>query len=222
MPRLSALGALGLACLLSSTAQAQQVTKTEDGGYKIEVARSPAPAPAPAPAAAPAPAGDGSEAPAAAPASQAGGYAWKDPPRRARRPVKVDPRWAIATFPGFRMNTDGTSEISVQLSKKPEVEVRKGERTVTLVLKNSYVRWSTNTLPLITTHFNTPVSSARLTRGKAGETLLVIQLREAADVRSQLQVGPRGTSVLRVSIPKATKDYVARDERAPIAVLSRR
>src|SRR5690606_26602855 len=126
--------------------------------------------------------------------SRTGGYSWTDKPRRQYRPVKIDPKWAIATFPGFRMLQDGSSEVSVWLSKKVGVEVRKSERSVTLVLSDTYVRWTTNTYPLITTHFNTPLSSARLKRGKKGETLLVLDLREAADVKSRLEVGPRGTS----------------------------
>ncbi len=208
-----AIAVLGVGLATPSAAE-EKVTKTDDGGYKVEIKR---PAPTKADAGDKA-GGDKADAKEAKP-SRTGGYTWTDKPRRRYRATKIDPKWAIATFPGFRMLQDGSSEVSVWLSKKVNIEVRKGERTVTLVLSDTYVRWTTNTYPLITTHFNTPLSSARLKRSKKGQTLLVLQLREAADVKSRLEVGPRGTSILRVSIPAPRQEFVKAEQRVPLAVL---
>lgn len=207
---------------ISVNAAAQErVTQTDSGGYQIEVTRS-APSTAPAAPAADASAEGGATEAPKAPARAAGGYAWSDAPKRRARATKIDPNWATATFPGFRMLQDGSSEISVALSKRVNVSVRKTETTITLVLDETYVRWSTNTLPLITTHFNTPVSSVRLKRGEKGQTLVVIQLREAADVRSKMEVNSRGFAVLRVQVPAARREFVQADQRAPLAVLPAR
>ncbi|MGE0321260.1 MAG: hypothetical protein AB7K71_23410 [Polyangiaceae bacterium] len=216
-----AVALLGFGLATTSSAE-EKVTKTDDGGYKVEIKRDQPKAQPKAESGGDKASsdkgsgeGDGKEAKA----SRTGGYSWTDKPRRRYRPVKIDPKWAIATFPGFRMLQDGSSEVSVWLSKKVSVEVRKAERSVTLVLSDTYVRWTTNTYPLITTHFNTPLSSARLKRGKQGETLLVLNLREAADVKSRLEVGPRGTSILRVSIPAPRQEFVKAEQRVPLAVL---
>ncbi|MEZ4234353.1 MAG: hypothetical protein R3B89_34585 [Polyangiaceae bacterium] len=202
---------LGIAVAAPGAAE-EKVTKTEDGGYKVEIKRPPQ-------AKADSGTDKGSGDAEAKKPSRTGGYTWTDKPRRHYRRTKIDPKWAIATFPGFRMLQDGSSEVSVWLSKKVSVEVNKGERSVTLVLSDTYVRWTTNTYPLITTHFNTPLASARLKRGKKGQTLLVLNLREAADVKSRLEVGPRGTSILRVSIPAPRQEYVKAEQRVPLAVL---
>lgn len=202
---------LGVGFTLPVSAQ-DTATKSDDGTYKVEVRREPAPSPAPAT--------DGAAKEEPKKPSRTPGYTWTDPPRKSTwRRTRIDPNWAIATFPGFRMLQDGSSEVSVWLSKKVQVDVRKQERSVTLVLSETYVRWTNNTYPLITTHFNTPLSSARLKRGKKGETLLVIQLRETADVKSRLEVGPRGTAILKVSIPRPRQVFVEADQRVPLAVL---
>ncbi len=190
-------------------------SKSADGAYKVEIKRAPASSPAPA-------ATDGAAKEAPKQPSRTPGYTWTDPPRkRSWRRARIDPNWAIATFPGFRMLPDGSSEVSVWLSKKVKVDIHKQERSVTLVLSDTYVRWRNNTYPLITTHFNTPLGSARLKRGKHGETLLIIQLRETADVKSRLEVGPRGTAILKVAIPRPRQVFVEADQRVPLAVLPR-
>lgn len=213
-----AIALLGVGVATTSAAE-EKVTKTDDGGYKVEIKRDAPPKAEASGDKAGAGKASGDKASEDAKPSRTGGYSWTDKPRRQYRPVKIDPKWAIATFPGFRMLQDGSSEVSVWLSKKVGVEVRKSERSVTLVLSDTYVRWTTNTYPLITTHFNTPLSSARLKRGKKGQTLLVLDLREAADVKSRLEVGPRGTSILRVSIPAPCQEFVKAEQRVPLAVL---
>ncbi|MCA9645988.1 MAG: hypothetical protein H6718_33390 [Polyangiaceae bacterium] len=212
-----AVALLGMGLATTGSAE-EKVTKTDDGGYKVEIKRDAPPPKADTGGDKSSDKGDAAEGKETK-ASRTGGYSWTDKPRRRYRPVKIDPKWAIATFPGFRMLQDGSSEVSVWLSKKVSVDVRKAERSVTLVLSETYVRWTTNTYPLITTHFNTPLSSARLKRGKKGETLLVLTLREAADVKSRLEVGPRGSSILRVSIPAPRQEFVKAEQRVPLAVL---
>jgi hypothetical protein len=186
-------------------------------------AQTPAPAPAPAPSApapAPAPAGTapaGTDKPAEPPKpSVTGGYSWTDkkpatPTRRRRPAVRFDPKAPLATYPGFRMLPNGTSRIWVQVSQSVDVQVRRAGGSVTYVLPGVNVGVRNNTNPLVTTHFNTPISRARLVRDRAG-VLLVLDLREVAEPAHKVTRGPGGTMTLEVTLPPAKRDYSALPE----------
>lgn len=123
--------------------------------------------------------GDGKDAkPPPAPDRQ--GYSYKDAPRKpvARR-VRRRVGGPVATLPGFEMRPDGGSRVFVQLSQEVQVEERKAAGSVTYILKGTHVAVWNNTNALVTVHFDTPVSRARLVP-HGNDTWLVIDLRAAA------------------------------------------
>jgi hypothetical protein len=140
----------------------------------------------------------------AKPAGPTGGYSWRDKPKkRARRAARLprhDPAAPLATFPAFRLLPDGTSVISVTLSRRSRVEMNARGRTVSFHLPGVYVDVRNNTNPLITSHFATPVQSTRLRAEKDGASL-IIELREPLTPTHRELDGPRGTMVLEVTVP---------------------
>ena len=140
----------------------------------------------------------------AKPAGPTGGYSWSDKPRkRARRAARLprhDPGAPLATFPAFRLRPDGTSVITVTLSRRSKVEMNARGRIVSLRLPGVYVDVRNNTNPLVTSHFATPVQSTRLRAEKDGASL-IIELREPLTPTHRELVGPRGTMVLEVTVP---------------------
>lgn len=228
-----------LLALIGSTAAARAGAQTPP----------PSPAPAPAPAAAtPAapstgtPAGtSGGGAPsettakggtgtddanAAKPPGVTGGYSWSEKPARRRQHVRkkeqpIDPHAPLATYPGFRMLPDGTSRLSVRISKPVDVKVTRAPGRVVFFLPGVQIGIRNNTHPLITTHFNTPVSVAQLKRDKDGAELIV-ELRERVEPTHKLVKAPDGM-VLEVMLPRARRDYsTLADAPEPAAAGSRR
>ncbi|MCA9600143.1 MAG: hypothetical protein KC776_42865 [Myxococcales bacterium] len=170
-----------------------------------------------------------SEAPAEAPSGKAaekekppgvtGGYSWSKKPRRHYRGKrrKIDPNAPIATYPGFMMLPDGTSQLWVYVNKKVPVQVSKAPGRVTFVLTGAQIAVWNNTHVLATQFFDTPLSRARLRPDKAGAQL-VLELRENVTPTHTVIDGPRGTMVLRVSLPRPSHSYVATDQVAPLGV----
>ncbi len=88
----------------------------------------------------------------------------------------------VAEWPGFRMLEGGASEVIVEFSKEPSAPTEhRAAGSITYVFKGAQVARANNKNPLITVHFDTPVSSARLVN-KKGELHLVISLRPGVDV----------------------------------------
>jgi len=188
------------------------------GAAPAPAAPAPGTKPAPAPGAPPAATGEapkGSDQDATAPQkppSAVGGYSWTDKkPGRAhakrRAPVKrVDPNAPLATYPGFRMLPSGESQLSLRVSKAVDVQVRRAGGSLVFFLPGVRVGIRNNTNPLITTHFNTPLSMARLMAVKQGAEL-VVELRESVQPTHKVTRGPYGTMELEVLLPRAKRDY---------------
>ena len=105
----------------------------------------------------------------------------------------------------------------VIVSKKVAVQVRRAKGRITYVLVGSAIRIRNNTHPLVTTHFNTPLSRTRLVPHQEGAQL-VVQLREDAQPSHRVVDGPRGMMVLQVILPKATRTYAATHHALPLGV----
>jgi hypothetical protein len=196
--------ALGL--LAPTVAIAQGAAPGATGG-------APPPGPSNAPAQ-PAPPsgkqGDGKDAkPPPAPDRQ--GYSYRDGPRKpvARRaPRRVG--GPVATLPGFEMRPDGGSRVFVQLSQEVQVEERKAAGSITYILKGAHVAVWNNTNALVTVHFDTPVSRARLVpHGR--DTWLIIDLRAAAAPALKVTPSADKTALLSVDFPRLS---VAPTEKA--------
>lgn len=149
------------------------------------------------------------------PAGPTPGYSWSDKPAKGgkwRPKKKLDPNAPIATFPGFRMLGDGSSQIWVHVSKKVAVTAA----ATSFVLVGAQVAVRNNTNALVTEYFDTPLARAKLKRDAAGAQL-VLELREAASAKHRVVDGPGGSMVLYIDLPKAQKSYSRRDDFDPDA-----
>lgn len=137
----------------------------------------------------------------------AGGYSYSDKPARsgkARAPRKH--AGPAVNMPGFATLPDGGSRLFVSLSAPVAVEEHKAQGVLTYVLKGAHVRVRNNTNALVTVHFDTPVSRARLVpHGK--DLHFVIELRAAATPTWKMTEAEDKSSVLVIDFPKG--DYTA-------------
>ncbi|MEO8799217.1 MAG: hypothetical protein ABI551_15110 [Polyangiaceae bacterium] len=126
------------------------------------------------------------------PAAAAGAGAAKPPKHVARHA-----RGAIATLPGFQMLPEGGSRLFVELTASVTVEERAVAGGLTYVLKNARIDKRNNENALITVHFNTPVTRARLL--PSGHDLhFVVELRQNVKPTWKLVPAKDGASVLQI------------------------
>jgi hypothetical protein len=174
--------------LLAAAALATATAAGQDGPAQ--------PAPAPEPAAEPKP-------------SVTPGYSWQDKPRRKGRKKaarRLDPEKPLATYPGFSLQPDGTSKIWLSVNKKVPVEVRRAAGRIVFVLRQVQVGVRNNSNPLVTTHFPTAVSSARLVASKTGAEL-VVELRDRVEPTHRVTDGPAGAMLLEITVPRPTRRF---------------
>ncbi|HEY3822686.1 MAG TPA: hypothetical protein VGL81_36225 [Polyangiaceae bacterium] len=168
------------------------------------------------PAAQAAPATTDTAAPAAssaAPAFPATGYGWSTTPKRHTgghgRPhaplARARSRTPDAILPGFETLADGSTRLFVLMSQPVQYEVKPARGTLTYVLKGAHVDKRNNYNPLVTVHFNTPVTTARLVpHGK--DLWFVIDLRAQTTPTVTMDAAKDGGSMLRIEFPKG--DYL--------------
>jgi hypothetical protein len=117
-------------------------------------------------------------------------------------------------MPGFEALADGSTRLFVELSQPVAYDVRAGRGTLTYVLKGAHVDRRNNYNPLVTVHFNTPVSQARLEpHGK--DLWFVIDLRANVQPTAAMDAAKDGGAMLRVEFPKG--DYLPRSAPADSA-----
>jgi hypothetical protein len=146
-----------------------------------------------------------------APGTEATGYGWSTPKKKgghataAHRPTPAGTEGTGAVVPGFEMLGDGSTRVFVQMPKTATFSTKSSRGRVTYVLKDVQVDKRNNYNPLVTVHFNTPVSSARLIpHGR--DLWLVIALRAPVKPTAALQPAKDGGSVLQIDFPKG--DYL--------------
>jgi hypothetical protein len=188
-----------------------------------------APALAMAQGAGPAPtaSGDGSAAaPAdtgAAPAASsatvvpATGYGWSPSPapKHHVRAVRAsNAQTPDAVMPGFEMLADGSSQLYVELTKPVQYDTKTSRGAIVYVLKGAHADKRNNFNPLVTVHFNTPVTSARLVpHGK--DLWFVVDLRASVQPSVTMDAAKDGGAVLRIGFPSGT--YLPLQNVAPAA-----
>ena len=109
----------------------------------------------------------------------------------------------MATLPGFEMLPDGGSRFFVEMTQNVPVEEKKAAGAITYILKGEHVAKMNNENALVTVHFNTPVSRARLL--PFGRDLhFILELR--ANVAPTFKVVPAkdGAAILQIEFPKGT------------------
>jgi hypothetical protein len=110
-----------------------------------------------------------------------------------------------AVVPGFELLGDGSSRLFVQIPKAVAYETKAGRGTITYVLKDVHVEKRNNYNPLVTVHFNTPVSKARLVP-HGHDLWFVVSLRAKAQPQVSMEPAKEGGAVLHVDFPKG--DYL--------------
>jgi hypothetical protein len=158
-------------------------------------------------------AGGAAGAASAKPVVPATGYGWSTTPRRqpkATRPRvrNVAVRSSLtpdAILPGFETLGDGSTRLFVMLTRPVQYEVRPARGVVTYVLKGAYVDKRNNYNPLVTVHFNTPVTSARLVP-HGGDLWFVVELRADVSPQVTMDATKEGGAMLRIELPKG--DYL--------------
>jgi hypothetical protein len=102
----------------------------------------------------------------------------------------------------------------VQLVKSVPFVTKPGKGTITYVLRGAHVnRWN-DTNPLVTVHFNTPVTQARLVpHGK--DLWFIVELRASVQPTVSMDAVKDGGAILRVAFAKG--DYVPGGSPGPEA-----
>jgi hypothetical protein len=130
-------------------------------------------------------------------------FAVRSGTRPAHHPTVPTATGPVATLPGFEMLGEGGSRVFVELTQTVQVEERHAHGTLTYVLKGAHVTVHNNQNPLVTVHFNTPVTRARLV--PAGHDLLfVIDLRANVAPVWKMNPGKEGSAVLNIDFPKGS------------------
>lgn len=117
-------------------------------------------------------------------------------------------------MPGFETMPDGSTRLFVELSKPAAFDTKLARGSVTYVLKEARVERRNNQNPLVTVHFNTPVTSARLVP-HGHDLWFVVDLRANVAGSAVMESTTQG-GTLRVTFPKG--DYLpASEKNAPPA-----
>jgi hypothetical protein len=132
------------------------------------------------------------------------------PKPAAKRPPKTvgrakHPSEAGTVVPGFETLADGSTRLFVELSQPVKYETKTAGGVFTCVLMGAHVDKRNNYNPLVTVHFNTPVTSARLV--PHGPNLsFVVMLRAKVTPTITMDATKEGGAMLRLEFPKG--DYV--------------
>jgi hypothetical protein len=123
----------------------------------------------------------------------------------------------VATFPGFEMLPDGSSRLFVQLTQSVPVEEKKAAGSITYVLKGAHVLKRNNQNALVTVHFNTPASRARLI--PVGNDLhFVVDLRANVQPQFKMDSAKDNTALLFIDFPKG--DFIPNAPSTPSALVT--
>jgi len=198
VPIIATIAMAGLIGLVPSVAPAQTA--------------GPQPAPPPPDTAAP-PAAPGSAAPAK-PVVPATGYGWSTKPaghsrarlRATRAGAASAANPAGTVIPGFETLADGSSRVFVQMSKPAAYSEKPAKGSITYILKGVHVDRRNNLNALVTVHFNTPVTSARLVP-HGSDLWFVVELRADVQPSVAMDATKDGGAMLRVEFPKG--DYLS-------------
>lgn len=135
------------------------------------------------------------------------------PPARAPRRAKpttpiLAPGTPIATYPSFRLLDDGSTRVTLEVTRKVAVTEHKAKGRVVYSFAGAAVPGSNTRLALPTGFFHTPVERVEAV-GQGDGVDLVIELREDVQPTYRLLDTPRGSSVLQVDFPRPAGDAAA-------------
>lgn len=114
--------------------------------------------------------------------------------------ASADERAGVVTS-GFETLADGSTRLFVELSKPVAYETKTARSSITYVLKGARVARRNNYNPLVTIHFNTPVTSARLVpHGR--DLWFVVELRAQVSPTVAVDAAKDGSAMMRIELPK--------------------
>ena len=138
--------------------------------------------------------------------------ATKATPRARRRAKPATPVLApgtpIATYPSFRTLDDGSSRVTIEITRKVAVTEHKAKGRIVYSLAGAAVPGSNTRFALPTGFFRTPVERIEVV-GQGSGADLIIDLREAVEPTYRVLDTPRGSSVLQVDFPRPAADAAA-------------
>jgi len=201
--------AMGQASLSAQPAPPPSASEAGATSATAPAAPPPSGSPESATPASAAPAGSGS-----ARVVPATGYGWSTPKPssgvrvRASHGSRARPTGPDALMPGFEVEADGSTRLFVELSQQVAFDTKKGPgNSIIYVLKGARVDRRNNYNPLVTVHFNTPVTSARLVpHGK--DLWFLVDLRANVTPTATMEPSKDGgaPATLRIDFPKG--DYL--------------
>jgi hypothetical protein len=118
----------------------------------------------------------------------------------------------VATLPGFELLPEGGSRLFVQMTANVQVAEKPVAGGITYVLKGAHILKRNNENALVTVHFNTPVTRARLLP-VGGDLHFVVELRQNVKPTWKLVPAKDGAIVLQIDFPGG--DYLPHDASAP-------
>jgi hypothetical protein len=136
------------------------------------------------------------------------GYTWRSAKlthKQQRHRARLDPKRPLVQAPSFQIRGDGTSVVSLAISRPVSVVESRAGRRIEYRLDTAQVGVENNLNPLITGHFPTPLLRVVLRRDKGG-VILVLHLRETTEAAHVVRAGPAG-AVLEVTLPKPTRSF---------------
>lgn len=157
--------------------------------------------------------------------SDAGGYTWSEKKpvatvKKAHVTRRIDPERPLAEAPNFEMRADGSSVVTLSISRTTEINQRamgpgksKG-RVVVFQMKQVQIGIRNNTNPLITEHFQTPLRRVVLRREGKG-AILRLEFRDDVQITHAVKAGPHGSVLVEIAIPKPTRVYSSPATRRP-------
>jgi hypothetical protein len=134
-------------------------------------------------------------------------------PHAVAGPRTASAQVAAGAVPGFETLADGSSRLFVELTRPVAYETKTAKGTVTYVLKGARVVRRNNTNALVTVHFNTPVTSARLVP-HGHDLWFVVALRATVQPTVSMDAGKDGGAVMHIEMPKG--QYLPGATAAPV------
>jgi hypothetical protein len=185
---------LAVVAVVPALALAQTTVPTTGGGASTSTAAA-------GTATGAAPAAGSTDTPAK-PVVPATGFGWTTPHVKLRKPTakRAKSSGPDVIEPGFETLADGSSRLFVELSKQVPFETKTAAGSITYVLKGAHVDKRNNYNPLVTVHFNTPVSQARLVP-HGSDLYFVVELRASVQPTATMDAGKDGTAILKVEFP---------------------
>ena len=141
-----------------------------------------------------------------------------------------EPAGPAVTFTGFHVADDGTSRLTVDLSAPVPVQANVSGSRAEYLLVGATIPLRNNKNPLLTKHFQSLVTSARLVpelegkpehrgKGKHKQKVIgvrvVVEMREDATPQHHLDKSPNGTATLVIDFPKPKKAPAPEPDEPP-------